>query len=149
MELVIFVGLQGSGKSTFYRSRFASTHFIISKDLMGGQRRGDRQKRQLHDALRQGRSVVVDNTNPTAAERAELIAIGLGYGARILGYYFDVNIKDCLERNRQRTGKMRVPDVALFATRRKLQPPSYAEGFQELYRVQDGPDGPLVEPIPR
>jgi len=35
LELVIFIGLQATGKSTFYRARFAATHVLVSKDLMG------------------------------------------------------------------------------------------------------------------
>ena len=34
LELVIFVGLQASGKSTFFRERFATTHELVSKDLL-------------------------------------------------------------------------------------------------------------------
>ena len=33
IELVILVGLQASGKSTFFRERFAATHEHVSKDL--------------------------------------------------------------------------------------------------------------------
>ncbi len=31
LELVLFVGLQGSGKSTFYRAYFAASHDLVSK----------------------------------------------------------------------------------------------------------------------
>ena len=30
-ELIVFVGLQASGKSTFFRERFAATHDLVSK----------------------------------------------------------------------------------------------------------------------
>src|SRR5262245_59429337 len=33
LDLVVFVGLQGAGKSTFYRAQFAGTHELVSKDL--------------------------------------------------------------------------------------------------------------------
>ena len=39
-------------------------------------------------------------------------------------------------RNRQRQGKGRVPDVAIFTTQKKLQPPVPEEGFDEV-RVID------------
>jgi predicted kinase len=32
MDLVILIGLQGSGKTTFYRTHFAATHEQVSKD---------------------------------------------------------------------------------------------------------------------
>ena len=34
MEAVVFMGIQGSGKSSFFRERFFSTHFHISLDLL-------------------------------------------------------------------------------------------------------------------
>ena len=45
MELIILVGLQAAGKSSFYRARFADTHALVSKDLLGNAR--GRQGRQM------------------------------------------------------------------------------------------------------
>ena len=44
MELVILVGLQGSGKSTFYRERFGSTHAHVSKDNFRNNRNPSRRQ---------------------------------------------------------------------------------------------------------
>ena len=89
MELVIFVGVQGSGKSTWYRNHFAATHVHISKDLMTSTRNRDaRQQQMLHEALAAGQSVVVDNTNPTRESRGPIIEIGRQYGARIIACVF-------------------------------------------------------------
>src|SRR4051812_4647214 len=137
MELVIFIGLQGSGKSTFYRERFAQTHALVSKDLLRNNRLPENRQRQLIEkALADGRSVVVDNTNPTPPDRLPLVALGQAAGARVCGYFFASDLKGCLERNRRREGRARVPDVALYATAKRLLPPSYAEGFDQLYRVR-------------
>src|SRR5262245_26773954 len=136
-ELVIFVGLQASGKSSFYRARFAATHELVSKDRFPNNRHPARRQRQLIEAaLAAGRPVVVDNTNPTAEERQELVALAHAHGARAVGYYFASRMEECLERNRAREGKARVPDVALFATRKRLVPPSPAEGFDQLFFVR-------------
>ena len=131
--LVIFVGLPASGKSTYFRERFAATHVHVSKDLLP---RGGRQEPLVEKALAAGKSVVVDNTNPSPAVRAPLIALGRRHGARIIAYFFEVDVKTALVRNRQRVGKARVPDVALFVTRKKLVPPSYDEGFDEIHVIQ-------------
>ena len=137
MELVIFIGLQASGKSTFFRERFAETHEHVSKDLFRNNKNANRRQAQLiEDALGAGRSVVVDNTNPTPEDRRALIRLGGEYGARIVGYYFDASLHECLRRNEAREGKARVPDVAIYATAKKLVPPSTEEGFDELLRVQ-------------
>jgi len=141
MELVVLVGLQASGKSTFFRTYFANTHVHISKDLMRNNRNRDRRQTQLLiAALEAGRSVAIDNTNPTAEERMTLIQQGQRYGAAIVGYYFESDLPACLERNQQRTGKARVPDVGLYATLKKLVIPSYSEGFQQLFRVAIAPN---------
>jgi len=137
MELILFTGLQAAGKSTFYRERFAGTHTLVSKDVLRNNPRPERRQEQLiAEALAAGRSVVVDNTNPTPEVRAPLIALGRRYGATIVGYSFVSTAGESLARNRQRQGKARVPDVAIFATRKRLVPPSYAEGFDQLYAVR-------------
>lgn len=141
MELIIFIGLQASGKSSFYRTRFEKTHEHISKDLLvNNKNRNRRQEQLIAAALRAENPVVVDNTNPTIEERQRLVALGREYGAKIIGYYFQSHIRVCLERNRQRTRKARVPDVALYATANRLAPPSYSEGFDKLYSVHISDD---------
>ncbi len=137
MELVIFMGLQASGKSTFFRKHFAATHLHVSKDLMrNNKNRARRQAQLIEAALQAGHSVVVDNTNPTVEERASLIELGRAYDAEIIGYYFESVLSHCLERNQQRAGKARVPDLGMYATIKKLERPSYAEGFHKLFYVK-------------
>ena len=80
--------------------------------------------------------MVVDNTNPTGEERRPLAALGHEHGARVIGYYFEAEVRECVERNRGRRGKERVPDVAIYATAKKLVPPSRSEGFDELFRAR-------------
>jgi predicted kinase len=141
-ELVILMGLQGAGKSTFAKTFFAATHVYVSKDKLRNNRRPARRQRQLiEETLSHGSSVVVDNTNAIAAERVELIELGQAWNAEILGYLFLADLEECLARNRKRVGKARVPDVALFATRKRFEPPSYAEGFDRLLRVRTLPQG--------
>jgi predicted kinase len=136
-ELVIFVGLPGSGKSTCYFAHFADSHVHVSKDLLPNARgRDDRQSLQVERALADGRSVVVDNTNPTRDVRAPLIAIGRRHGARIIAYYFECSVRLAIVRNAQRDGKGRVPKVAIFTTQKKLQPPAAEEGFDELHVIK-------------
>jgi predicted kinase len=140
MEMIILIGLQGSGKSTFYRTHFAQTHVLVSKDLIQSRKPARRQQQHVIEALQAGKSVVIDNTNASCESRVELIAVGREYGAAVIGYFFEVQLKASLERNRQRVGKARVPDVAIFATLKRLVPPTYGEGFDQLYSVQSRDD---------
>ena len=137
MELIIFIGLQASGKSTFFHTHFAATHEYVSKDVLRNNKRPNRRQMQLiESAFESGHSVVVDNTNPTVEARKPLIDLGKIYGARIIGYYFESQVSMCIKRNKQREDKARVPDVAIYATAKKLVLPTYAEGFDELYDVR-------------
>ncbi len=137
VELVILVGLQASGKSTFYRERFAATHEHVSKDLFPNNKNRNRRQAQLiAAALETGSPVVVDNTSPTLEDRRAIIELGRTFGARIIGYYFESDVRRCIERNRLRKGGEKVPDVAIYATASKLVPPSYPEGFDELFHVR-------------
>lgn len=150
MELVIFIGLQASGKTTFYRDRFAATHQHISKDLFPNNKNKNRRQHELiKTALDSGQSVVVDNTNPTPVERTPLIELGNSYGCEIIGYYFASQLSSCLERNWLRTGKARVPDVALYATIKKLIIPSYNEGFDRLFCVKFSGNSQQVDEVER
>jgi predicted kinase len=134
---VILIGLPASGKSTFFRERFAGTHDHVSKDLFRHNRKPQRRQEQLiAESLASGRSVVVDNTNPNIAVRAPLIAIARKYGAQVSGYYFVTEAADALRRNRARQGRERVPDVAIFTARKRLEPPTAAEGFDRLFTVK-------------
>ena len=86
--------------------------------------------------LQKGHSVIIDNTNPTVEARESLIRLDRMYDAEISGYYFESQVRWCLERNRLREGKAHVPDVAIYVTARKLVRPSYKEGFDKLFSVR-------------
>ena len=150
-ECVILIGLPGAGKTTFYRERFSTTHQHISKDLWPKAANLERRLRQeLEHAFSAGRSVVVDNLNVSAAERASSIAIARAHGAHVVGYFFDLSTRAAVARNAQRNGRERVPNVAIFAAAKRQNVPSFDEGFDALFRVTLTPThGATVDAIPR
>ncbi|WP_165985273.1 AAA family ATPase [Streptomyces sp. YIM 98790] len=150
-ELVVFVGLQAAGKSTFYRQAFSGSHTLVSKDLFRRARhRQERQMRLVGQALAEGRSVVVDNTNPAPEEWRPLIAAARAHGARAVAYWFPPDVTGSLRRNARRQGRERVPDVGVFATLRRLRMPRTGDGFDAVHEVRlDGRGGFAVRPVER
>jgi predicted kinase len=137
-ELVVMVGLQGCGKSTWVREHLADTHVVVSKDHWPNARRKEaRQLRVVAEHLAAGRSVVVDNTNPAREDRAGVLALAHDCGVPARAVWVDVPFSTCLERNLAREGRARVPVVGVLRTRKALVPPSRDEGFARVDVVRE------------
>jgi predicted kinase len=133
MECVIFIGIQGSGKSGFFKARFADTHVRINRDMLKTQ---NRERRFFELCLETSQPCVIDNTNPRSSDRAAFIGAAKARGFRVIGFFFAVPVKDALARNASREGKARVPVFGVLRTAKILEQPQLSEGFDELYRVE-------------
>ena len=129
---IIFIGLQASGKTTFYRERFADLPHVNLDTL----HTRNKERILIDTCFAAGKSFVVDNTNPTRKDRERYIPVAKESGYRIIGYYFQSSISACKERNSRREGKARLPDVALMSVYTALELPDWNEGFDELYYVK-------------
>lgn len=133
MEAIIFVGIQGAGKSTFYRERFFNTHIRINMDMLKTRHR---EQIILQACLEGKQSFVVDNTNPTVEERKRYIIPATSQKFRVVAYYFQADLEECKLRNSQRISKQVVPLVGLLGTYKKLIKPHWQEGFDVIYTVK-------------
>jgi predicted kinase len=133
VQAIIFVGIQASGKSTFYSQRFSCTHIRINLDMLKTRHR---EKRLIETCLEIGQPFVIDNTNPTPEERDRYIRLAKGQKFRVIGYYFESKIADSIQRNQNRKPNQQVPEKGIRGTHARLVIPTYAEGFDELYYVR-------------
>ena len=139
MQLVLFIGIQATGKSTFYRERFLDTHIRLNLDMLKTRHR----ESVLFRACIEGKAkVVIDNTNPTKDDRSRYIEPASRARFQIVGYFFESTLQEALRRNAAREGDARIPDAGLRSASRRLEPPSFEEGFDELHSVRmDGRGG--------
>src|ERR1700722_2708651 len=132
MEAVIFIGIQGSGKSSFFRERFFDTHVRVNLDMLRTRRR---EELVVTACLKGGQSFVVDNTNPLPSDRVRYVGPARTAEFRTVAYFFEASLREAMQRNNLRTGKQKVPAPAVVAAFKKLVPPSAEEGFDEIYTV--------------
>lgn len=130
MEMILFVGIQAAGKSTFYRRQFFDTHLRLNLDML---RTRHRERTLLTACLQTQQRLVIDNTNPSVAERAAYIGPARAAGYRVIGYFFEPDPRGCAMRNKNRARQ--IPPAGLFGTLKRLERPTLAEGFDMLYRV--------------
>lgn len=135
LELVVLMGLQGAGKSSFFRHCFSDSHQIVSKDLMKNRKsKSAFQEKLIRQFLEANTSVVVDNTNMTLRDREVLISIASQYQAKTILYYFPLSVADSLIRNKGENRK-EVPPVAIFSAAKSHIAPDQSENFDEIYLV--------------
>ncbi len=132
MQAVIFIGIQATGKSTFFKERFFDTHVRVSLDLVKTR---SRERMVLEVCLQKGQNFVVDNTNITIQDRRRYILPAKAANFEVIGYYFDSHVGKALRRNRNRPQEERIPDGGILRAYHRLQVPSFDEGFDKLYRV--------------
>lgn len=133
MQTIIFIGIQATGKSTFYKKEFFGTHVRISLDLL---RTRHREQVFLQACLQTQQRFVVDNTNPTIEERQRYIHMAQAMKYEVIGYYFESKIKEAIERNSSRSGKALIPERGIMGTYNRLEIPSLSEGFDKLFYVK-------------
>ena len=138
MEAVVLCGLQGSGKTTLYRDRFLDTHEHVSLDVVHTRAH---EAELLRTCLDEGRSFVVDNTNPTPADRRRYVEPARAAGFKVIGYLVEAGAGEVFAR-------AGIPPGRVAATARALQPPTPEEGFDELWHATAAPGGGWrIEPL--
>lgn len=143
-NIIIFCGIQASGKSTFYKQNYFHTHVHISLDLL---RTRNRENRFIDLCLETDQPFVIDNTNPTIQDRKKYIdkIKSNKSNTEVICYYFQSKIEDALLRNAERNGKARIPDIGIRAVHSKMDLPSYKEGFDKIYYVEIKEDMFLIK----
>ena len=145
MQLIIFTGVQASGKSSYYLLNLYHSHLRINLDMLKTRHR---ENMIFEAALASKTKIVIDNTNPDRMSRARYIQRARDAGFEVHSYYFETDLSNSLERNRHRVGKANIPEVGVRATYKKLEIPKLDEGFDAIFKVKIIGNGEFsIEPI--
>jgi len=131
MEMIILVGIPASGKSSFYKELFFNSHIRISMDLLNTR---NKEGKLLQYCFETQSKMVIDNTNVSKESRKKYIELAQRNKYEIVGYYFESNIQDCLERNKNR--KDSINEIGIKSKYKELEKPLLEEGFNKIYTVK-------------
>ncbi|XP_034114949.1 uncharacterized protein F21D5.5 [Drosophila albomicans] len=140
-EMIIVVGLPGSGKSHFCADVLATKGYVIANaDTLGSTQAC---LTACQRALKSGKSCVVDNTNVDAASRKKFVA--LAQETKIPCRCFVMNVTptqakhNIVFRELQDTGHSSINDMVFNMMKKKYQTPSLDEGFTAVHKVNFKP----------
>lgn len=142
MQAIIFIGIQATGKSTFYKANFFNSHVRLSMDLLNTR---NKENQFLKTCFQTQARFVIDNTNPTSEERRKYIELAKENKYEVIGYYFRSSLDEALKRNSLRAGKEKVPEIGIKGCYGKLEIPKKEEGFDKLYFVRNSENVFIVE----
>jgi predicted kinase len=137
MELLIFIGVQATGKSSFWRERFLDSHLRLNLDMLKTRHR---EKLLFNACLEAKAKCVIDNTNLARADRARYIGPACAAGFKVHGFFFESRVTDALRRNTLRPANAQVPELAIRDAVKRLQLPEPGEGFDTLTFVRITPE---------
>lgn len=131
MEMIIFIGIPASGKSSLYKELFFNSHIRVSMDLLNTRNKEGKLLQYCFDTQSQ---MVIDNTNVSQKDRKKYIDLAQQNKYKVLAYYFESNVTECLERNKNR--KDSINEIGIKAKYKELELPSLEEGFDKIVQVK-------------
>ncbi|HEX6370023.1 MAG TPA: AAA family ATPase [Longimicrobium sp.] len=150
--LVVLVGPQGCGKSTFARRWFGETQIVSSDEcrrLVSDDASNQAVSRDafvvfytlLRARLSHGRTTVADATSLTPWTRNKLRQIAVARGRPVVAIAFDVPLETCLARQSRRERQV-PPDVVQRSHEafRLAMADLPHEGYDRLYVVRPDPE---------
>lgn len=129
-EVIIMVGYQGSGKSTFVKTHFSDKYSILRGDVLKTEAK---MSKHLRAELTEGNSVVIDATNSGIIKRAVFIKIAKDKGATVRIVHIATTIEESMVNNAKRDKP--IPNIALYMFRAHYNPPTLLEGVEEIITV--------------
>lgn len=131
MDYVLMIGVALSGKTTYVKANF--DHEVIRLSYFENNRK--KEIEHIEDCLKEGKSVVIDDTNLTMSIRRQHIDLAKKYHAKVIGVFMNTSIGLLHQRRMRRNEQF--PLVAINRQLKELETPTKDEGFDVLVVKKD------------
>ncbi|XP_066567814.1 bifunctional polynucleotide phosphatase/kinase isoform X1 [Amia ocellicauda] len=145
-EVIIAVGFPASGKSSFFQTNIIPQGYVyVNRDTLGTWQHC---VSACERALKDGRSVAVDNTNPDLESRKRYIDVSRKLGVPCRCFLFSATLEQAKHNNRfremrpSRTPHAPVNDMVFNSYKSKFVAPSLSEGFSQILQIHFVPKFP-------
>ena len=138
-EMIIMVGMPGSGKSTFVQKYIVQNNYcVINRDTFGTMKKCITEcTYKMHEH----KSIVIDNTNPSIDARKSFIDLAkrFNYTCRCIIIDTEIGVAkhNACYRNYVSNGEIgHIPDIVYNIYKKKYEPPTNGEGFTKIETVK-------------
>ncbi|XP_071753338.2 bifunctional polynucleotide phosphatase/kinase [Centroberyx gerrardi] len=143
-EVIVAVGFPASGKSTFFHSHVIPKGYVyVNRDTVGSWQKC---VSACEHALKEGRSVAVDNTNPDLESRKRYVDVAKAAGVSCRCFHFSASLLEAKHNNRFRemapsdTKHAKVNDMVFHSYKKHFVAPDLSEGFSEILQIHFVPN---------
>ena len=126
LEYVLMIGVALSGRTTYVKANF--DHEEIRLYYFDNNRK--KEMNYIEQCLKQGKSIVVDDTNLTKDIRKMHIDMAKKYNAKMIGVFMNTSIGLLHQRRMRRNEQF--PLVAINRQLKEIETPTKDEGFDTL-----------------
>ncbi|KAM3615776.1 uncharacterized protein V6R79_007629 [Siganus canaliculatus] len=143
-EVIVAVGFPASGKSTFFHTHIIPKGYVyVNRDTLGSWQKC---VSACERALKEGKSVAVDNTNPDPESRKRYVDVAKAIGVPCRCFQFSATLEQAKHNNRFRemapsdTKHAKVNDMIFHSYKKHFVAPVLSEGFTEILQIHFVPD---------
>uniref|UniRef100_A0A8D0DAH9 Polynucleotide kinase 3'-phosphatase n=1 Tax=Sander lucioperca TaxID=283035 RepID=A0A8D0DAH9_SANLU len=141
-EVIVAVGFPASGKSTFFHTHVIPKGYVyVNRDTLGSWQNC---VSACERALKEGRSVAVDNTNPDPESRKRYVDVAKAAGVPCRCFHFSASLEQAKHNNKHllliALLLTTVICLSLSLDRKHFVAPALPEGFSEILQIHFVPN---------
>ncbi|KAM7413561.1 hypothetical protein PAMA_020776 [Pampus argenteus] len=143
-EVIVAVGFPASGKSTFFHTHIIPKGYVyVNRDTLGSWQSC---VTACERALKENRSVAVDNTNPDPESRKRYVDVAKAAGVSCRCFLFSASLEQAKHNNRFRemapseSKHAKVNDMIFHSYKKHFVAPALSEGFSEILHIHFVPN---------